>query len=323
MAARGVRVERGANRAADSRIRRIVHDRRRSPRSPRLASPRSPSSAAPTTTPAARSASRRSTPRRRPPRPRSPRTSEEAAAATSRRPRRTGRRRRGQVRHRDHQGRRQLHRQGARDEGARRSARTPSSARPRRSSTTPSSSTAASSQDVLVRIANDGVKGDYKAPTSTPRSSRRTACTRPASRASSPGQDIDIKNGDGTLHNVHTYKGAESWFNQAQPKGSDAHQEGARGPERRQVHLRRAPVDARLRRRHRPPVLRRAAARTARSRSRRSPPASTTSRPGTRTTASRRPRSKVEDGKTAEVKFTYDGTEAEPAENKDELKGLW
>ena len=31
-----------------------------------------------------------------------------------------------------------------------------------------------------------------------------------------------IKNGDATLHNVHTYKGAESWFNQAQPKGSEA-----------------------------------------------------------------------------------------------------
>src|SRR5215471_10673083 len=35
------------------------------------------------------------------------------------------------------------------------------------------------------------------------------------------GQDVDIKNLDGTLHNVHTYKGQESWFNQGQPKGSD------------------------------------------------------------------------------------------------------
>jgi plastocyanin len=34
------------------------------------------------------------------------------------------------------------------------------------------------------------------------------------------GQSIEIKNSDATLHNVHTYKGSESWFNQAQPKGS-------------------------------------------------------------------------------------------------------
>jgi hypothetical protein len=32
---------------------------------------------------------------------------------------------------------------------------------------------------------------------------------------------------------------------------------------------------------------------------------------------------KVEDGKTAEVAFTYDGTEKEPDENKDELKDLF
>ena len=34
-------------------------------------------------------------------------------------------------------------------------------------------------------------------------------------------------------------------------------------------------------------------------------------------------KAKVEDGKTVEVNFSYDGSEAEPAENKDELKGLW
>ena len=31
----------------------------------------------------------------------------------------------------------------------------------------------------------------------------------------------------------------------------------------------------------------------------------------------------VADGKPADVTFSYDGTEAEPAENKDETKGLW
>ena len=34
-------------------------------------------------------------------------------------------------------------------------------------------------------------------------------------------------------------------------------------------------------------------------------------------------KAKVEDGKTVEVNFTYDGTEPEPVENKDEMKDLF
>lgn len=34
------------------------------------------------------------------------------------------------------------------------------------------------------------------------------------------GQKIEVKNEDGTLHNVHAYEGAKTLFNQAQPQGS-------------------------------------------------------------------------------------------------------
>jgi hypothetical protein len=35
------------------------------------------------------------------------------------------------------------------------------------------------------------------------------------------GQEVEITNGDPTLHNPHAYRGLESWFNVAQPKGAD------------------------------------------------------------------------------------------------------
>ena len=112
-------------------------------------------------------------------------------------------------------------------------------------------------QDVLVRIANGGVKGEYKAPTKHAEIDQVDCMYTPRIQGVVAGQEIDIKNGDETLHNVHTYKGTETWFNQAQPKGvGDPHQ-GARGHQAHQVRLRRPPLDARLRGRLLPPVLRR------------------------------------------------------------------
>jgi hypothetical protein len=40
---------------------------------------------------------------------------------------------------------------------------------------------------------------------------------KPHVQAAMRGQQLQVKNSDGTLHNIHTYEGAATWFNQAQP----------------------------------------------------------------------------------------------------------
>jgi plastocyanin len=74
--------------------------------------------------------------------------------------------------------------------------------------------------DVFVRISNDGVKGDYKPPSAHALVSQIDCMYSPRIMGVVAGQTIDIKNGDATLHNVHSYKGAETMFNTPQPKGS-------------------------------------------------------------------------------------------------------
>ncbi len=76
-------------------------------------------------------------------------------------------------------------------------------------------------QDVFVRLSNDSVKGDYTAPKKHATIEQLDCMYMPRIQGVVAGQTIDIKNGDATLHNVHTYKGAESWFNKPQIKGSD------------------------------------------------------------------------------------------------------
>jgi len=75
-------------------------------------------------------------------------------------------------------------------------------------------------QDVLVRIAPGGVPGDWKAPAKHAEIDQVECMYTPRIQGVVAGQTIDIKNGDATLHNVHTYKGSESLFNTAQPKAS-------------------------------------------------------------------------------------------------------
>ena len=76
--------------------------------------------------------------------------------------------------------------------------------------------------DVLVRIENGGVKGKFDAPKDHAVIEQKDCMYTPRVQGMVAEQSLDIKNPDGTAHNVHTYKGAETWFNQAQPKGSDA-----------------------------------------------------------------------------------------------------
>lgn len=77
-------------------------------------------------------------------------------------------------------------------------------------------------QDVLVRISAGGVPGTWKAPDKHAEIDQKDCMYTPRIQGVVAGQSIDIKNGDETLHNVHAYKGSDSLFNQAQPKGAAA-----------------------------------------------------------------------------------------------------
>jgi plastocyanin len=176
-------------------------------------------------------------------------------------------------------------------------------------------------QDVLVRIENGGVKGDFKAPDKHAVIDQHECMYTPRIQGVVSGQEIDIKNSDATLHNVHTYKGVESWFNQAQPKGAEPMSKELEGGVIKfkcDVHpwmtgfvvvtdhpffavsgadgafsIEKVPAGKyKVEAWH--------------------------SHYGAKTAEV-----EVADGKAGEVTFSYDGTEAEPPENKDELKGLW
>jgi len=73
-------------------------------------------------------------------------------------------------------------------------------------------------KNVLVRVIK-GAVGTYDAP-KTEASVDQSGCMyRPRVQAVIAGQTVQIKNSDQTLHNVHTYKGASTVFNQAQIPG--------------------------------------------------------------------------------------------------------
>jgi plastocyanin len=176
-------------------------------------------------------------------------------------------------------------------------------------------------KDTFVRIEVGGVKGKYEAPKTEAVVDQVDCMYTPRIQGVVAEQEIKIKNGDQTLHNVHTFKGSETLFNQAQPKGSDPitknwedgivkfkcdvhpwmtgfvivtdHPFFAVSKDDGSVTIEKVPAGKyKLEAWH--------------------------SQYGLKTQEVT-----VEDGKTVDVKFTYDGTEAEPAENKDELKGLW
>jgi plastocyanin len=73
-------------------------------------------------------------------------------------------------------------------------------------------------KNVLVRLTK-GVTGSYPPP-AMPALIDQTQCMyRPRVQGILAGQPITVKNSDGTLHNVHTYKGASTIFNQAEIPG--------------------------------------------------------------------------------------------------------
>ncbi len=176
--------------------------------------------------------------------------------------------------------------------------------------------------ETLVRLANDSVKVDYKAPTAHAVIEQVDCMYTPRIQGVVSGQEIDIKNGDGTLHNVHTFKGADTWFNQAQPKGSPAISK-----ELEDTKLVKFVCDVH-------PWMRGFVVAS-------SHPFFAVSKDDGSFTIEKVPAGKftieawhphyglktasveVADGKAVEVNFSYDGNEAEPIENKDELKDLF
>jgi plastocyanin len=177
-------------------------------------------------------------------------------------------------------------------------------------------------KDVFVRIENGGVKGKWDAPKTEAVVDQVDCMYSPRIQGVVSGQEIAIKNSDGTLHNVHTYKGAESWFNQAQPKGAEPIKK-----ELEDTSIIKFTCDVH-------PWMRGFVVVT-------DHPFYAVSGDDGSFTISKLPAGKykleawhtrfglktaeveVADGKEATATFTYDGTEAEPTENKDELKDLF
>jgi plastocyanin len=176
--------------------------------------------------------------------------------------------------------------------------------------------------ETFVRIANDSVKGEYPAPAKHAEIDQVDCMYTPRIQGVIAGQEIDIKNQDGTLHNVHTFKGTETWFNQAQPKGSP---EISKELEETKVIKFTCDVH---------PWMRGFVIASSH------PFFAISGKDGT-FAIEKVPAGKYEveawhphyglkkatvdvaDGKTAEVTFAYDGTEKEPDENKDEMKDLF
>ncbi|WP_437650092.1 carboxypeptidase regulatory-like domain-containing protein [Sorangium sp. So ce362] len=176
-------------------------------------------------------------------------------------------------------------------------------------------------KDTFVRITVGGVQGSWKAPDAHAVIDQKDCMYEPRVQGVVSGQQVDIKNSDRTLHNVHSYKGSETLFNQAQPRGADPltktwndgiikltcdihpwmrgfvvvtdHPFFAVSGDDGSFTIEKVPAGKyKLEAWH--------------------------SRYGLKTADVT-----VADDEPAQVTFTYAGTEPEPAENKDELKGLW
>jgi len=73
-------------------------------------------------------------------------------------------------------------------------------------------------KNVLVRVVK-GASGSYPAPAADATVDQRGCMYQPRVQGIVLGQGVQIRNSDQTLHNVHTYKGASTVFNQAQIPG--------------------------------------------------------------------------------------------------------
>ncbi|MEW6778231.1 MAG: carboxypeptidase regulatory-like domain-containing protein [Bdellovibrionota bacterium] len=75
-------------------------------------------------------------------------------------------------------------------------------------------------KNAVVHTNGSNVPGTYPAATSEVVLDQKECMYAPHVISVQAGQPVAIKNSDQTLHNVHSYKGAETLFNQAQPPGA-------------------------------------------------------------------------------------------------------
>jgi plastocyanin len=73
-------------------------------------------------------------------------------------------------------------------------------------------------KNVIVRVVK-GTTGTYEPPATTATVDQSGCMYRPRAQVVMAGQAIQIRNSDQTLHNVHSYRGASTMFNQAQIPG--------------------------------------------------------------------------------------------------------
>lgn len=73
-------------------------------------------------------------------------------------------------------------------------------------------------QDVLVRLPVGAAKGT--APAVAAQVDQKDCMYHPYVQGVVAGQKVSIKNSDGTTHNIHSYVGDETKFNEAQPAGA-------------------------------------------------------------------------------------------------------
>ncbi len=85
-------------------------------------------------------------------------------------------------------------------------------------------------QNAVVRISQNAPAGI--AVPSTPVIVNQQDCLyHPRVQAARAGQKLAVRNGDGTLHNIHAYEGSKTLFNQAQPPKANEIQKDLKGAE--------------------------------------------------------------------------------------------
>lgn len=84
-------------------------------------------------------------------------------------------------------------------------------------------------KNVVVRITNAPAGG--AAPTTPVHVDQKECMYSPRVVTAVEGQKVEIQNSDGTLHNVHSYAGAKTLFNQAQPPRAKPIQKDLKGAE--------------------------------------------------------------------------------------------
>jgi plastocyanin len=73
-------------------------------------------------------------------------------------------------------------------------------------------------KNVIIRV-TQGLSGNYEPPMTNATLDQQACMYRPRVQAIMAGQSLLIRNSDQTLHNVHTYKGPSTLFNQAEIPG--------------------------------------------------------------------------------------------------------